>query len=159
MPPAKICSLPPGRSAQGQSVILGGTNKGPLVAPLQKFRVLPERANSGPSALRLSGKAASLEEGTGEATQAHGRVATCRSLQVSGTAPIARSRSPARSECCGPVWRINRSQIVSGARLHAAEGSQQADGWYSAVRRRFHTSSVTASLASHHPQHSPILLS
>ena len=31
-------------STQGQSVTLGGPNEGPLVAPLQKLGVLPERA-------------------------------------------------------------------------------------------------------------------
>lgn len=97
--------------------------------PKRKFDVLQGSASSGPSALSLFGRAASLEEGTGEATQVHGHVATFKSLQVSGTAPIAHNRPPARSGCCGPVLRINRSQIVSGARLHEAEGAHQADGW------------------------------
>jgi hypothetical protein len=46
---ALICCAGVGRSLVGQSVTLGEPNEGPLVAALQKFRVLPERATSGPS--------------------------------------------------------------------------------------------------------------
>ena len=66
---ARISSLR--RAASGQCVTLGGAIEGPLVVPLQKFGLLPERARNGRLGWLLSTAISGLEgEAAGWGTHA-----------------------------------------------------------------------------------------